>query len=212
MRVFLPAGRVDGIRREEETLSGRSLPVSPASAEAEGGRASVWSRLLLNVLGYLALAFCLALLGSLLTVAATNALGYSSYVIYSGSMDPTVKVGSLLLTRPVDVEDLQVGDVITYRSPGNHTNLTHRIVDIRQQEGEWVFQTKGDASLEPDPREVILRGKVSRMAFDIPYLGYVVDFAKSIQGVVLLLLVPAAGLLLMQGLKAWGARASRGVQ
>jgi signal peptidase len=212
MRVFLPARRVDSIRREEETLSGRSLPVSPASAEAEGGRASVWSRLLLNVLGYLALAFCLALLGSLLTVAATNALGYSSYVIYSGSMDPTVKVGSLLLTRPADVEDLQVGDVITYRSPGNHTNLTHRIVNIRQQDGEWVFQTKGDASLEPDPREVILRGQVSKMAFDIPYLGYVVDFAKSIQGVVLLLLVPGAGLLLMQALKAWKARASRGVQ
>jgi signal peptidase len=212
MRVFLPAGRVDSIRREEETLSGRSLPVSPASAEAEGGRASVWSRLLLNVLGYLALAFCLALLGSLVTVAATNVLGYSSYVIYSGSMDPTVKVGSLLLTRPTDVEDLQVGDVITYRSPGNHTNLTHRIVNIRQQDGEWVFQTKGDASLEPDPREVILRGQVSKMALDIPYLGYVVDFAKSIQGVVLLLLVPGAGLLLMQALKAWKARASRGVQ
>jgi hypothetical protein len=50
------------------------------------------------------------------------------------------------------------------------------------------------------------------MALDIPYLGYVVDFAKSIQGVVLLLLVPGAGLLLMQALKAWKARASRGVQ
>jgi signal peptidase len=193
-------------------LSGRSLPVSQAGARTEEGKAWVWPRLFLNVLGYLALAFCLALLGSLLTVAATNALGYSNYVIYSGSMDPTVKVGSLLLARPADVEDLQVGDVITYRSPGNHTTLTHRIVSIRQQDGELVFETKGDASLEPDPREVILRGQVSRMAFDIPYLGYVVDFAKSIQGVVLLLLVPAAGLLLMQGLKVWEARASRGVQ
>jgi signal peptidase len=165
-----------------------------------------------DVVGYVALALCLALLGSLLTVAATNLLGYSSYVIYSGSMAPTVKVGSLLLTRPADVEDLRVGDVITYRSPGNHTTLTHRIVSIRQEDGDWVFKTKGDASLQPDPREVILRGQVSKMAFDIPYLGYVVDFAKSIQGVVLLLLVPAAGLLLMQGTKMWKARASRGVQ
>jgi signal peptidase len=165
-----------------------------------------------DIVGYLALASCLALLGSLLTVAATNLLGYQSYVIYSGSMEPIVKVGSLLLTRPADVEDLRVGDVITYRSPGNHTTLTHRIVSVRQEDGERVFTTKGDASLEPDPREVILRGQVSKMAFDIPYLGYVVDFAKSTQGVVLLLLVPAAGLLLMQGLKLWKARASRGVQ
>ena len=193
-------------------MSGRSLPVSPAGVRVKEARAWLWPARLLNASGYVALALALALLASLLTVAATNLLGYNNYVIYSGSMEPTVKVGSLLLTRPADVEDLQVGDVITYRSPGNHTTLTHRIVSIRQQDGQRVFTTKGDASLEPDPREVILRGQVSKMAFDIPYLGYVVDFAKSTQGVVLLLLVPAAGLLLMQGVRLWKARASRGVQ
>jgi signal peptidase len=139
-------------------------------------------------------------------------LGYESYVIYSGSMQPTVKVGSLLLTRPVDVDDLRVGDVITYRSPGNNITLTHRIVDMRQEDGEWVFETKGDASLGPDPQEVILRGQATKMAFDIPYLGYVVDFAKSIQGVVLLLLVPAAGLMAIQAQRIWRGRALRRVQ
>jgi signal peptidase len=193
-------------------LSGTSLPVSPAGVGAKEAKASVWPRRIVDIVGYLALALCLALLGSLLTVAATNLLGYESYVIYSDSMNPTVKVGSLLLTRPVDVEDLRAGDVITYRSPGNHTTLTHRIVSIRQQDGERIFKTKGDASLEPDPRELILRGRVSKMAFDIPYLGYVLDFAKSIQGVVLLLLVPAAGLVLIHARKVCKGRASRGAQ
>jgi len=147
------------------------VSVSPAAVGAKEGKAGVWPRRLLDIVGYLALALCLALLGSLLTVAATNLLGYENFVIYSGSMEPTVKVGSLLLTRPVDVEDLRVGDVITYRSPGNHTTLTHRIVSIRQEDGDWVFQTKGDANPEPDPREVVLRGQVTKMAFDIPYLG-----------------------------------------
>jgi signal peptidase len=193
-------------------LSGTSLPVSPAGVGAKEAKASVWPRRIVDIVGYLALALCLALLGSLLTVAATNLLGYESYVIYSDSMNPTVKVGSLLLTRPVDVEDLRVGDVITYRSPGNHTTLTHRIVSIRQQDGERIFKTKGDASLEPDPRELILRGRVSKMAFDIPYLGYVLDFAKSIQGVALLLLLPAAGLVLIHARKVCKGRASRGAQ
>ena len=193
-------------------MSGRSVPVSPTGVRAREGESRVWPRRLLDIVGYLALALCLALLGSLLMVASTNLLGYNSYVIYSGSMEPTVKVGSLLLTRPADVEDLQVGDVITYRSPGNHTTLTHRIVSMRQQDGQWVFETKGDASPNPDPRELILRGQVSKMAFDIPYLGYVVDFARSIQGVVLLLLVPAAGLLLIHSRKMWKERSSRGVQ
>ena len=193
-------------------MSGRSLPVSPAAVGAREGKAWVWPRRLLNAGGYLTLALALTLLASLLMVMATNLLGYSSFVIYSGSMGPTVKVGSLLLTRPVDVDNLRVGDVITYRSPGNHTTLTHRIVGMRQQDGEWVFETKGDASLEPDPREVILRGQVSKMSFDIPYLGYVVDFAKSTQGIILFLLVPAAGLLAIQAQKMWRVRASRGVQ
>jgi len=193
-------------------LSGRSLPVSPAAVGVREGKAGVWPRRLLNASGYLTLALSLTLLASLLTVTATSLLGYSSYVIYSGSMEPAVKVGSLLLSRPVNVDDLRVGDVITYRSPGNHTTLTHRIVDMRQQDGEWVFQTKGDASLGPDPQEVILRGQVSRMVFDIPYLGYVVDFARSTPGIVLLLLVPAAGLLAIQAQKIWRVRASRGVQ
>jgi len=193
-------------------LNGRSLPVSPAAVGVREGRPGVWPRRLLNASGYLALALALTLLASLLTVMATNLMGYDSYVIYSGSMGPTVKVGSLLLTRPVDVDALRVGDVITYRSPGNHTTLTHRIVSMRQEKGDWVFKTKGDASPGPDPQEVILRGQVSKMVFDIPYLGYVVDFARSIQGVLLLLVVPAAGLLLIYTLKVWKARASRGVQ
>jgi len=105
-----------------------------------------------------------------------------------------------------------VGDVITYRSPGNHTTLTHRIVSMRQQDGEWVFETKGDASLGPDPQEVILRGQATKMVFGIPYLGYVIDFARSTAGIALFLLVPAAGLLAMQAHKVWRVRASRGVQ
>ena len=193
-------------------MSGRSVSVSPAAVGAKEGKAGVWPRRLLNASGYLALALALTLLASLLTVAATNLLGYQNFVIYSGSMQPTVKVGSLLLTRPVDVEDLRVGDVITYRSPGNHTTLTHRIVSIRQQDGDWVFQTKGDANPEPDPREVILRGQVTKMAFGIPYLGYVVDFARSTAGIALFLLVPAAGLVLIQAGKMWRVRATRGVQ
>jgi len=193
-------------------LNGTSLLVSPAAVGAREGKAGVWPRRLLNAGGYLVLALALTLLASLLTVTATNLLGYNSYVIYSGSMEPAVKVGSLLLSRPVAVDDLRVGDVITYRSPGNHTTLTHRIVSMRQEDGEWIFKTKGDASLGPDPNEVILRGQVTKMVFDIPYLGYVVDFARSTPGIALFLLVPAAGLLLIYTLGAWKARASRGVQ
>ena len=187
-------------------MNGRSLPVSPAAVGVREGRPGVWPRRLLNASGYLALALALTLLASLLTVMATNLMGYDSYVIYSGSMGPTVKVGSLLLTRPVDVDALRVGDVITYRSPGNHTTLTHRIVVIRGENGERIFTTKGDASSNPDPREVRLAGRVGKMAYTIPYLGYLVDFINTKGGALVFLVAPALGLGVMY---LWGARNRR---
>jgi len=170
------------------------------------GKARLWLRRFLTGGGYLAFALSLALLGLLLAVAVLKFFGYQSFVIYSGSMEPTVKVGSLLVANPVAAEDLQVGDVITYRSPGNHTTLTHRIVVIRGENGERIFTTKGDASSNPDPREVRLAGRVGKMAYTIPYLGYLVDFINTKGGALVFLVAPALGLGVMY---LWGARNRR---
>ena len=74
----------------------------------------------------------LALLSALLAVAAPRLLGYQSYVIYGSSMEPTIRLGSLILTEPVDAEQLQVGDIIAFRTP-NEITVTHRIVAARHR-------------------------------------------------------------------------------
>ena len=138
----------------------------------------------------------LALLATLLAAALPRLWGYQSYVIYGSSMEPTIKVGSLILAQPVDVEKLQVGDIIAYRSP-NAVTVTHRIIAIRDEDGQRYFKTKGDASTSVDPAEVSLEGGVHRLAYKLPYLGYLVDFANSTLGIVVLLVLPAIGLLAM---------------
>ncbi len=136
-----------------------------------------------------------ALLGLLLVTAALKPLGYNSYVIYGSSMEPTIKVGSLILARPAEVDGLEVGDIIAFQSPGNGVTVTHRIVAVREENGQHYFQTKGDASNGGDPQEVRLEDGVQELAYDLPYLGYFVHFAKSTMGMILLLVLPAAGLL-----------------
>ena len=136
----------------------------------------------------------LALLGALLAVAAPRLLGYQSYVIYGSSMEPTIKLGSLILTEPVNAEQLQVGDIIAFRT-ANEVTVTHRIVAARHEDGQHYFQTKGDASNGGDPTEVRLEGDVHRLAYKLPYLGYFVDFAKSPLGIIFLIALPAAALL-----------------
>ncbi len=136
----------------------------------------------------------LALLGALLAAALPRLWGYQSYVIYGSSMEPTIKVGSLVLTEPVDLADLQVGDIIAFRSP-NEITVTHRIVSIREEDGQHYVKTKGDASDGGDPTEVSLEGEGHRLAYKLPYLGYFIDFAKSPAGIILLIALPAAWLL-----------------
>jgi signal peptidase len=180
----------------------------PSSGQpSAGGRARLWLRRFLTGGGYLGFALCLALLGVLLAVTVPKFFGYQSFVIYSGSMEPSVKVGSLLVAKPVAAENLQVGDVIVFRHPESpNTTITHRIAGIREENGQRIFTTKGDASSNPDPREVRLQGQVGKMAYTIPYLGYLVDFIRTKEGALIFLVAPALGLGLMH---LWKERKKR---
>ena len=103
--------------------------------------------------------------------------GYERYVITGGSMGGSVPRGSIVYARTVAVGDLRAGDVITYDPPagsGETGKVTHRIVWTgRGATGAPAFQTKGDANRSADPwRFELRRPTQARMAFHIPYAGY----------------------------------------
>ena len=171
-------------------ISETARPQTPA-----GDRRRSWTQWAGRLARLLVIIGTLVLLGTLLVAALPRLWGYQSYVIYGSSMEPTIKVGSLILAKPVDVEDLQVGEIIAFRSAGNGVTLTHRIVGIRHEDGQHYFQTKGDAVNVGDPTEVRLEGTVHLLAYKLPYLGYFVDFANSTTGIIILIALPAAALL-----------------
>lgn len=117
---------------------------------------------------------CLALAALLLVPAA---LGYERYVIVSGSMSGSYDKGSIVFDETVPVDELRVGDVITYQPPPGTASddlLTHRIAWIgTDREGERTFRTKGDANPSADPWTFSLDGpEQARVAFSVPYVGY----------------------------------------
>ncbi len=168
-----------------------------ATAERQAGsRQGKWVQGAGSLARLLVIIATLALLGALLAAAAPKVWGYNSFIIYSSSMEPTISVGSLVIAQPVDAQDVEVDDVIVFRSPGDaNTTITHRVVAIREDGGVRYFQTKGDAVDSADPEEVRLQGQVYKFAYELPYLGYFVAFAKSITGIILLIALPAAALL-----------------
>lgn len=101
--------------------------------------------------------------------------GATPYSILSGSMTPTYPVGTLVVSRPVDPDQIGVGTVVTYQlESGEPTVITHRVVQQAiNDQGEPLFQTRGDANDAPDQkwvRPVQVRGE---LWYAVPYLGYV---------------------------------------
>jgi len=144
-----------------------------------------------KVLYYIFIAF-IAVIAILLIVSVFPITGnYKLMIVQSGSMTPAIKMGSVVVAKPA--ENYQIGDVITF-GPYTRTQAptTHRIYDIKVTDGNPVYITKGDANNAPDQREITKRDIVGKVLFSIPYLGYAVDFAKRPLGFSLIIIVPAA--------------------
>jgi signal peptidase len=126
----------------------------------------------------------LALLVVLASVGA-RLIGYSPHVMYGGSMGSTAPIGSVALIEDVPAESLDVGDVIVFRPPSSgrpREPVMHRIISIEEVDGERVFTTKGDANGGPDPWKLTINGEGGRLAFVVPYVGYLFWFFQTRMG------------------------------
>ena len=144
----------------------------------------------------LATALCAACLGLAGLMLLPGLLGYQRYVITSGSMTGTYDRGSIVFDDVVSVSDLRVGDAITYTPPpgsGPSGRITHRIVWIgSDQFGRSALRTQGDANESADPWTFTLDGQTqARVAFHVPYVGYVLSALAIRQARMLLIGLPA---------------------
>jgi len=116
---------------------------------------------------------------------------YKIMTVISGSMQPAIKMGSVVMVKPVD--NYKIGDIITF-GPYSRTKAptTHRIYDIKVEGGAPVYITKGDVNNAPDARELQKKDILGKVLFSVPYVGYAVDFAKKPMGFALIIIVPAA--------------------
>lgn len=139
---------------------------------------------------YIFIAF-IAAIALLLIVSVFPITGnYKLMIVQSGSMEPKIKMGGLVLVKPAD--EYKIGDVITF-GPYTRTKAptTHRIYDIRVVEGKTSYITKGDANEDLDQKEVQEKDILGKVLFSVPYVGYAVDFAKKPLGFGLIIIVPA---------------------
>ena len=125
-------------------------------------------------------------LAALILVPGLTVGNYKLLVVLSGSMEPTIKTGSIVVVKPQS--SYQTGDVITFSEKNNpKITTTHRVFGIN----DGGFITKGDANNSTDSARVATGQIIGKTIFSVPYLGYPVSFAKTQQGLLLLVIIPA---------------------
>jgi signal peptidase I len=120
-------------------------------------------------------------------------------IVTSGSMTPTIPLGSVVLIRPEDPSFILPDDIVTFKS-SEFPNLvvTHRVVEVSVANGERAFRTQGDANDHPDLELVMPPNLLGRVIFHLPFLGYLSGFVRTQQGWLLLVVTPASILLLIE--------------
>lgn len=134
-----------------------------------------------------------------ITGKVPSVAGFRMYIVLSGSMNPAFDTGSLVFVKPTSPDKIKDGDIITFKGFGDQEELvSHRVVSVNNTVQGITFTTKGDANDVIDPTPIPAQYLVGKIILAIPYLGYLMDFIKTKQGVLIFILIPAVLLLLYE--------------
>jgi len=162
----------------------------------------------INVLTTILLVFavllCLTVTIQVLSKGYVNLFGYSMFRVVTGSMEPTIPVGSLLLCKQVDMDAVQVGDSICFRARESAIlgqMVTHRVTGIfTAADGSLLFETRGDANLAADGfmvSQINFVGKVTWYTGANSVLSSILSFFSNKIGFLACIVIP---ILLLGGL------------
>lgn len=131
-----------------------------------------------------------------------NVAGYIPFSIQTGSMEDYIKKGDLIITKKYDsTEELKVGDVISFYAFEQDTKIikTHRIVEVKNNNGIYSYVTKGDNNPVKDDVEVASGDIISTYTGTrIGILGYVLSFLKSKYGFLICIILPLFAIFVYQ--------------
>lgn len=167
--------------------------------------------LMVTVLLILSVVLCLYVTIQVLSDGYVNIGGFMMFRVVTGSMEPTIHVGALLVTREVEISQIQLDDIICFRTQDAQIwgrIVTHRVIDvISNADGSIMLETKGDANLVADGYYVgehNLVGKVVWYTGDDSALASIFSFFTNEVGFLACIVFPCLlllGLILKDSVK-----------
>lgn len=134
-------------------------------------------------------------------IALPLAFGARPQTVLTGSMEPAISPGDVVVDERIAPGEAELGDVVTFRDPEDQSRLiTHRVVAIRRAGSHYWFRTRGDANNTTERWRVAAAGDLGRVAYVVPWVGHAAVLARTPFGLWLLVLVP---LLLLAAEELW---------
>jgi len=124
------------------------------------------------------------------TSETPNFLGIKTYVIISGSMEPSLQIGDIVIVKKVAQNELKQGDIISYRQ--GQSVITHRIAEVIDKEGEVEYKTKGDNNNAEDSGIIsyeMIEGKVVKHISQIGKIAIILQKKGTIIFIILILYI-----------------------
>jgi signal peptidase I len=157
---------------------------------------------LIRLLGNIAL-WLSALLGLMAggVWTATQAGLVQPLIVISGSMQPEIRTGDLLIGRSMPTSDIEVGDVVSVQSAMTGTLVTHRVVAISAGADGWTVRMKGDDNQDEDLETYVVDDQVLTPWVRVPSGGKVVSklMEPAVAVPVLVSLLALLGVSLLDG-------------
>jgi len=170
--------------------------------------------IVVSVLLGLAVTLCVLVVVQAMTKGYVSLFGFSLFRVVTGSMEPEIPVGALLVCREADINSLHMGDIVCFfsRDAGRLEQIiTHRIVDITTGlDGAIRLETKGDANLVSDIHYVTAQNLIGRVVYYTGRAGKghaaanMISFLTSGVGFITCLALPCmmiAGIMLQECVK-----------
>ena len=113
-------------------------------------------------------------------------------IVLTDSMYPDIKSGDLIICNTAEAEDVKVNDVISFFDPaGNGTSIvTHRVIEIVEEDGEILFRTRGDNNNTEDKELVPAENLVGVYKMRIAGAGHIAMFMQSTAGLIVCVVLP----------------------
>lgn len=118
--------------------------------------------------------------------------GYSPLIVLSPSMEDTIMEGDLIIVKTAQPEDVKEGDVISFFDPDSTGTavLTHRCIEVVNDNGTLSFRTKGDNNNSEDPSLAPAENLVGTYITRIPGAGSVAMWLQTTPGLIVCVAVP----------------------